>query len=61
MKSKIITIREDGTKYESMKDRGSKMCPFCNSKNIGGGSWSPDTCRDCGATYFWSEWHREIP
>lgn len=27
----------------------TEKCGLCGSKNIGGGSWSPDRCLDCGA------------
>lgn len=34
-------------------------CAFCGSRNIGGGSWSPDGCRDCGAVYYFDAWIKE--
>ena len=56
----IVTTRKDGTRYRSIPSNITQICPFCQSKDIGSGSWTPDTCRNCGATYFWREWHKEI-
>ncbi len=55
----IETVRKDGTKYLSITSNDTGKCPFCGSTKIGGGSWTPDYCRECGATYFWGEWHKE--
>jgi len=61
MTNEVLTTRADGTQYISRKDiYGNNKCPFCFSTNIGGGSWSPDICKDCGAVYFWCEWHKEV-
>ena len=37
----------------------SRICPFCGSKDIFSGSWSPDKCKDCGAVYFFGSWWEE--
>ncbi len=34
----------------------SSTCKFCGSKNIRSGSWSNDTCMNCGAIYFFGSW-----
>lgn len=34
------------------------VCPFCNSKDIRGGSWTPDICMNCKAVYFFGVWHK---
>ena len=45
--------REDGTAYYSADtEYTGQQCPFCGSENYGGGgSWSNDGCKDCGAIY----------
>lgn len=36
--------------------RCGMMCPFCYSMDVHGGSWSVDTCQECGAVFFFHEW-----
>ena len=39
---------------------GKETCPFCGSKNYGGGgSWAPDGCLDCGAVHFFGIWFKD--
>jgi hypothetical protein len=56
----IKTTRKDGTKYQSIKTENTTVCPFYGSKDIGSGSWTPETYRKCYAVFFFGEWHKEI-
>lgn len=61
----LITIHDDESghyeKIEGMSPKGMivNCCPFCDG-HIQGGSWTPDTCVDCGAVYFFNAWTRDI-
>ena len=46
--------------YVDDPKQDKKVCPFCGSKNYGGGSsWSPDGCLDCGAVHFFGMWFKD--
>lgn len=36
----------------------TEKCPFCGCTNIFSGSWSPETCTNCKATYMIGVWIR---
>lgn len=63
----LIKIRthEDGSKYEWIDCPGIlpntkvNCCPFCDSPTSSG-SWTPETCTECGAVYFFNAWSRDI-
>ena len=38
-----------------------QRCPFCGSRNYGGGgSWSADGCLDCGAYHWFGMWFKDF-
>lgn len=47
-------------KIEGDRPKGMKRhcCPFCDG-DTHSGSWSPDTCEDCGAVEFFGAWTRD--
>ena len=46
---------EEKTYYYIHSDQ-TRQCPFCKSRDIFSGSWAPETCRNCKATYFFGTW-----
>ena len=63
----LIQMRKEGSNAFLFIDasngnpKGMKTncCPFCDTKTESG-SWSPETCPDCGAVYFFNAWTRDI-
>lgn len=53
---------EDKT-YEYIEDNTNDIlpnkCPFCYT-DTKSGSWSPDTCSNCKAVYFFGMWTRDL-
>ena len=39
----------------------TRWCPFCMCDDIYSGSWTPECCQECGATYFFGSWFKEEP
>lgn len=37
----------------------SKKCAFCKSTDIRSGSWSPETCQQCGAAWMMGVWESD--
>ena len=59
-----IGKNEDGTKYEYIEEsdcnRLQNTCPFCEA-DTKSGSWSPETCSECKAVFFFGRWFRDLP
>ena len=56
-KSKGIIKKESETRRE--KGNYGEKCLFCGSTDIYSGSWTPETCRECGAFYWMDTWFKE--
>lgn len=63
----IRVDKETGKRYEWLNDPQDKIlpghkvncCPFCDSRTHDG-SWTPETCTECGAVYFFNALSRDI-
>ena len=52
----LLLRKQERKEPRRIESSDSERCPFCGGTQVRGGSWTPDYCVNCHATYFFGAW-----